>query len=51
MPSDDWKTLFLIKVYGYPEVFFNRHVVALFDTRDLNEVCILFFISTIRAQC
>ena len=29
---------------------FNRHILTLFETRDLKEIRILFFISTIRVQ-
>ena len=39
------------KVYCYPEVFFSRHVLALSEISSLNEVSVLFFISTITAQC
>ena len=41
------KALFFIKVYRYPEVPFNRHVLAFFETSDFKEVRILFFNSTI----
>ena len=47
IPFNSWKALFLIKVYLYPEVLFNRHIFAFFETTDLKEVNILFFISTI----
>ena len=43
--------MFLIKVYRYPEVLLNRHVLVLFETTDLKEVRLLFFIFTIRVQC
>ena len=33
--------------YRYPEVLFNLHTVALFETSVLKEVCVLFFISRI----
>ena len=46
-PYDNWKTLFFIKIYRYPEVLFNGHVLAFFEASDLKEVRILFFISTI----
>ena len=39
--------MFLIKVYRYPEAIFNHHVLELFETKDLKEVRILIFISTI----
>ena len=42
---------FLIKVYRYPEILFNRHVLAFFERSDLEEVRILSFISRITAQC
>ena len=35
IPCDNWKAMFFIKVYRYPEVFFNRNVLVLFETRDL----------------
>ena len=34
---DNWKTFF-IKVYRYPEVLFNRYVVALFEANNSKEV-------------
>ena len=39
--------VFFTKVYRYPEVLFNLHVLVLFDTSDLKEVCILIFICII----
>ena len=41
IPCDNWKTLFFIKFYPYPEVFCNCHVVAFFETSVLKEVRIL----------
>ena len=35
IPCDNWKAMFFIKVYRYPEVFFNRNVLVLFETSDL----------------
>ena len=42
---DNWKTLLFIKVYSYPEVLFNRHVLAFYETNDLKKIRILFFLS------
>ena len=42
IPCDNWKACFFIKV------LFKRLVVTLFETSDLKEVCISFFISTVR---
>ena len=39
------------KVFHYLDVLFNRHVLAFFETSDLKEVHISFFISTIKVQC
>ena len=38
------------KVYSYPDVLFNRHVLAFFETSDLKEVRVSFFISTIKVK-
>ena len=32
---DNWKIMFFIKVYRYPEVLYNRQVLVLFETSDL----------------
>ena len=48
---DNCKTLLFKKVYGYPEIFFNRHVVAFFEASVSKEVRILCVISTILVQC
>ena len=45
------KDIVFLKVYCYPEVSSNRHFLALFETSDLKEVCVLFFISIMRLQC
>ena len=41
IPCDNWKTLFFIPIYHYPEVFCNCHVVMFFETSALEEVHIL----------
>ena len=41
IPCDDWKTLFFIQIYHYPEVQHNRHVASV-----LKEVRILYPLST-----
>ena len=32
IPCDNWKTLLFIQTYHYPEVWYNRHVAAFFET-------------------
>ena len=44
IPFDNWKTLFLIKVYCYPIGFFNHHVLAFFETSVLKAVRILHYL-------
>ena len=41
IPCDNWKNLFFMKVNSYPEVLFNSHVLALFETSGLKKVRIL----------
>ena len=38
-------------VSRYPNALLNRYVLAFFETSDLKEVRILFFISTVRVLC
>ena len=40
MPCN-WKTLLFVKVRRYSEIFFNRHVVALFEANVSRENHIL----------
>ena len=47
IPCDNWNIMFFVKMYRYPQVFFNRHVLTFFETSDLEEDRILFFILTI----
>ena len=42
---------FFVKVYLYPEVLFNCRVLAVFETSELKEFRILYFISRITEQC
>ena len=42
IPCDNWKTFFFIQTYRYPEVWYNRHVAALFGTSILKKVRILY---------
>ena len=51
IPCDNWNILILIKVYPYPEFLYNHHVLGFFETSELKEVCITFFISTITVKC
>ena len=44
IPFDNWKTLLLIKVCCCPFSFFNRHVLAFFETRVLKEVRFLHYL-------
>ena len=37
IPCENWKTQFLIKVYRYPEVLFNPHVLAFSETNNSKE--------------
>ena len=41
IPCDNWNTKFFIKIYRYPEVWYNRHVAVFFLTRILKEIRIL----------
>ena len=43
IPYDNWQTYFFIK--AYTEAIFYHHAHAFFETRDLKEVCVLFFFS------
>ena len=43
--NDNWKTLFFTQMYRYPEVRYNRHVAAFFETNVLKEVRILHSLS------
>ena len=36
------ETLFLINVYYYPEILYNRHVLALFKTENIKLKIIMF---------
>ena len=45
IPYDNWKTLFFIQIYHYPEVSYNRNVAAFFETIILKEVRILYPLS------
>ena len=39
--------MFFIKAYRYPEVLFNRHVFALFETSDFNlNKSVFYFLSS-----
>ena len=40
---------FFVKVYRYPEVLFNCRVLAVFETSELKEFGILYFISRVTA--
>ena len=51
IPCDNWKTLFIIKVHHYPELLFDLHVLAFFETSEMKEVHISFFISTLTVKC
>ena len=42
IPRDNWKIIFLIQSYRYPEVWCNCHVAALFETSILKKVSILY---------
>ena len=42
---NNWKTLIFIKNFRYPEVWYNRHVAASFETSVLKEVRILYPLS------
>ena len=42
IPCDDWKILFFIQIFRYPEVWRNRHVAVFFKIRVLKEVRILY---------
>ena len=37
---DNWKLLFFIQIYCYPEVQYNHHVAPLFETSVFKEICI-----------
>ena len=41
IPCDNLMTLFFIQIYLYPERFYNRHDVTLFETSVLKEVRIV----------
>ena len=43
--NDNWKTLFFTQMYRYPEVRYNRHDAAFFETNVLKEVRILHSLS------
>ena len=45
---DNWKTLFFMQMYRYPEVWWNRHVGLFFETSVLKEVLILCPLSPYR---
>ena len=45
IPCENWKTLFFIKIYRYPEVWYNRHVAAFFEGSVLEEVRIFYRLS------
>ena len=42
---DNWKALFFMQIYRYPEVWWNRHVGLFFETSFLKEVRILCLLS------
>ena len=44
-PCDNWKTLFFIQIYRYPEVWYNPGFAAFFDTSVLKEVHVLYPLS------
>ena len=41
IPCDNWKAYFYT-IYRYPEVWYNRHVAAFFETSVLKEVRMLY---------
>ena len=43
-PFDDRKTLFIIKIYCDPDIFFNCDVLVFFETSVLKEVRILHYL-------
>ena len=43
--ENKWKKLFFIKIYCYPEVWYNRHVATFFETGVLREAHILYPLS------
>ena len=45
IPCDNWKALFFIQIYHYPEVWYNRHIAAFFEASVLKEVRILVLLS------
>ena len=45
IPCDNWKALFFIQIYRFPEVWHNRHAAAFFQTSVLKEVRILYPLS------
>ena len=54
IPRNNWKTLFLIKVYHYLEIIFNNNVLVLFETSDLKEVRYFLspqYITKVKVQC
>ena len=55
VPCDNWKTMLFIKVYRYPEILFNRHVLVLFETSDLKKSYFNFYLdyrnTKVKIQC
>ena len=45
IPCDKWKSFLFIRTYRYPDVSFNRHVAAFFETSALKEVRISYPLS------
>ena len=42
---DNWETLFVIQIYRYQQIWYNRHVTAVFEKNVLKEVRILYSLS------
>ena len=45
IPCSNWKVLFFIQIYRYPEVWYNRHIAAFFEVSVLKEVRNLYQLS------